>query len=63
MVVVALDLGGVHVVVVAPDVGEDLAGRRIHGDERGVVDVVALERVDVVFDLFFGELLHVPVER
>ena len=63
VVVVALYLRGVHVVVVAPDVREDLAGRRIHRDEGGIVDVVALEGVDVLAYLFLGKLLHVPVER
>ena len=63
VVIVALHLRRVDVVVVAPDVGEDLAGRWIHRDERRVVHVIAVERVDVVLDLFLGQLLHVPVER
>ena len=63
MVVVALHLRRVHVVVVAPDVREDLPGRRVHRDERRIVDVVSLEGVDVLAHLFLGELLHVPVER
>jgi len=45
------------------NVREDLAGRRIHRDERGVVDVVALEGVDVLTHFLLGKLLHVPVER
>ena len=63
VVVVALHLRGVLVVVIAADVREDLPGRGIEGDQGRVVDVVALESVDVVADLFLRELLHVPVER
>ena len=62
MVVVALHRRRAAVVVVRADVREHLAGRRIHGDERGVVHVERLQPVDVVAHFLLGELLHVPVE-
>ena len=63
VVVVALHLRCTAVVVVAPDVREDLTGRRIHGDQGRVVHIEALEGVDVIADLLLGKLLHVPIER
>src|SRR4029079_18308761 len=56
VVIVALHLVRVRVVVIRADVRENLAGGRIHRDQRGVVHVAALQRVDVILHFLLGEL-------